>query len=475
MGVAGRTRSKSVRGSRIYWRLTTPEGNPYMFGIELVVMAAMICVNSVFAAYEIALASVAVARLKRLADEKRSGAEVALYMKRNVEASLAVVQLGITLVGAVAAAVGGAGAEEVLAPALSARLGVSAAVAEVLAIGTVVVPLIVVTIIFGELIPKVYALRHAERVCLTLSPFMRWFSFSVWPAVWLFEKSVMTVMGWAERRASPGSPLKPEMAELQEIRSGAAVARAARLIGHREEGIILAATQLQTRRVRDSMLPAEHVNALDANVGLAENLIAAHLNMHTRFPVVERAGDLQSVIGYVNVKDIIATLRLSPNEPTLRAITRSVTEFRADQSLADCLESFMRERSHIATVRDGDGRVVGMITLEDVIEELVGEIEDEYDRLPVYLTPSGSAWVAGGGVSLARLKAVTGIELPADPGTATASCLSEWVEARVGRPPAGGEVIERDGVRVVVRKVRRNRVQEAQLGRNERPTPATTS
>ncbi len=443
-----------------------------MFGIELVVMAAMIGVNSVFAAYEIALASVSVARLQRLADEKRRGAAVALYMKQNVEASLAVVQLGITLVGAVAAAVGGAGAEEVLAPVFAERLGLSQAAAEVLAIGTVVVPLIVVTIIFGELIPKVFALRHAERVCLTLSPFMRGFSFTVWPAVWLFEKSVVTVMGWAERRASPNSPLKPEMAELQEIRSGAAVARAARLIGHREEGIILAATQLQSRRVRDSMLPAEHMNTLVADVGLAENLIAAHLNMHTRFPVFERAGDPQSVIGYVNVKDIIATLRLSPYEPTLRAITRPLSNFRDEQSLADCLEIFMRERSHIGMVRDGGGRVVGMITLEDVIEELVGEIEDEYDHLPVFVTKSGEAWVAGGGVSTARLAATTGLDFPTDPPTDTAPSLAAWVEGQLGRPPSGGDVLERGGVRVVVRKVRRKRVQEAQVGRSERSPTA---
>ena len=100
-----------------------------MWGFELVVMFAMIGVNSVFAGYELALASVTLARLQRLADENRGGAKVALYMKQNMEASLAVVQLGITLVGAVAAAVGGAGAGEKLAPALLGYLGMSKAMA----------------------------------------------------------------------------------------------------------------------------------------------------------------------------------------------------------------------------------------------------------------------------------------------------------------------------------------------------------
>ena len=143
-----------------------------MWGLEIAVMLAMIGVNSIFAGYEIALASITVARLQRLATDKRAGAKVALYMKENMEASLAVVQLGITLVGAIAAAVGGAGAEDNLAPGFKRRL-VSNADGGSLAIAGVVLPLTVLTIIFGELIPKVFAIRNAEWVCLRLSPFMR--------------------------------------------------------------------------------------------------------------------------------------------------------------------------------------------------------------------------------------------------------------------------------------------------------------
>lgn len=425
-------------------------------------MLVMICVNSVFAGYEIALASVSLGRLQRLAHEKRMGAEVALDMKRNMEASLAVVQLGITLVGAIAAAVGGAGAEESLTPALMRHWGLSKGWAEILAIVLVVVPLTVVTIIFGELIPKVYALRNAEWMCLRLSPPMRWFSYSVWPAVWLFETIVMAVMAWGERRLGTGAPGHSETAELQDLRASAVLARTSRLIGHREEGIILGATEMSQRRVRDIMLPAEHISTLDVNASLAQNLVDAHLDMHTRFPVVERKGDPQTIMGYVNVKDIIATLHLSPREPTLHAIVRAMPTFREDQSLAECLERLMREHTHIALVRDEAGRVAGMISLEDIIEELVGEIEDEYDRLPTNLVRSGVAWISGGGVSLERLKSVAGIDLSVDqvPGPST---LSDWVSHRLGREVRGGDVVAHGPVRIVVRKVRRNKVQEAQI------------
>jgi putative hemolysin len=116
---------------------------------------------------------VTLARLDMLAGDRNAGAAAASYMKRNMEGSLAGIQLGITLVGAITAATGGAGAEEQLTPAFQAWLGVSPGMAEFLAIATVLVPLTFVTIIFGGLIPKVFALRNKEWVCLMLSPPMR--------------------------------------------------------------------------------------------------------------------------------------------------------------------------------------------------------------------------------------------------------------------------------------------------------------
>jgi putative hemolysin len=433
-----------------------------MWGFEIAVMSVMIGINSIFAGYEIALASITVARLQRLAVDKRAGAKVALYMKENMEASLAVVQLGITLVGAIAAAVGGAGAEENLAPAIQRELQVSSPTAEFLALIGVVLPLTVVTIVFGELIPKVFALRNAEWVCLRLSPFMRWFAFSVWPAVWMFETIVSGVMSWGESFRDVNRP-KPETAELHEIRATAALARASRLIGHREEGIIHGATEMQSRPVRDIMLPAEHIRMLDINAPLSDSLITAHLDMHTRFPVVEKQDDLQSVAGYVNVKDIIATLRLNPKDPSLRAIVRKLPSFRDAQPIAECLERLMREHTHIAIVRDTSGKVIGMVSLEDILEELVGEIEDEYDRLPAHVVASGSAWVVGGGVPLVRLQAATGLDLGSDQPDGGAITLSEWVIGHLGREVTGGESLNRGRWRVVVRKVRRKKVQEAQV------------
>ncbi|MCU0703170.1 MAG: hemolysin family protein [Fimbriiglobus sp.] len=423
----------------------------------------MIVVNSVFAAYELALASVHLARLEQLAAENKPGAVAAVHMKRNVEGSLAGIQLGITLFGAVAAATGGAGAEERIAPAIEHATGLSAGIAEVLAIAAIVAPLTVFTILFGELVPKVFALRNKEWVCLAVSPAMKFFVTLVWPIVWLLEKSVSSLMAWGERRfAHDGG--KGEAAELLELKATAAQARFTHLIGDRQERIIVGATSLTTRPVGEIMLPADAISLLHADAHVADALVAAHLDMHTRFPVSEVPGDPQKVIGYVNFKDIIAHMRLAARDgSTVRTILRDIPSFPLDAPVVACLEQMIRGYVHIALVRNANGVVVGMITLEDIIEELVGDIGDEYDHLPVHISRSGRGWVVGGGISPDRLKQLTEIELPVAEADTAPRHLSEWVSRQFTEPLRGGEVVTRGPLRVVVRKVRRQNVLEAQV------------
>jgi len=434
---------------------------------ELLVILAMIGLNSLFAAYEIALASVSIARLQVLANENHRGAKAALYMKDNFEASLATAQLGMTVLGAIAAATGGVGAAENLVPFFRGWLGVSRGFSEFLAITVIVVPLTIITIFFGELVPKVFAIRNKELVCLRLSRGMKWFSFSVWPAVWMLEGAVTAIMNWNERRRKGGhlDVHRFEATELQSLRASAALARASRLIGEQQEKIILHTAHLSGRPVREIMLPAEFISMLDVNATLDESMITAHLDMHTRFPVAQLPGDAQSIIGYINLKDLLALMRLTRGEdPTLRSILRPFPRLPDSIPITASLERMIREHTHIALVVDASNKVVGMITLEDILEEFIGEIEDEYDRLPAHVTPSGRAWVVGGGISIQRLKDVTGIDLTDDLPPAGAATLSTWVSGHLGRPIRGGDEITRGGVRVIVRKIRRQKVLEAQVG-----------
>lgn len=437
-----------------------------MGSLEILVVLAMILVNAVFAAYEIALASISVSRLNVLIQENRRGARSALEMKEGIERSLAVVQLGITLVGLTAGATGGAGAEEVLTPVLE-RLGVGERAANFLAITLVVVPLTVVTIVIGELVPKLFALRNKEWVCLRLSPVMRGFANAVWPLVWLLEASASMLIDLSERFSHPRSNAssRNEAAELQELRAITSLARTSRLIGAREENIILGAARLSSRHLSEIMLPAEHISMLNLNDSISSSLLAAHMDMHTRFPVAEKPGDPQTIVGYVTFKDIIAVLKNNPSEPSIRSIIRGIPSFYDDLPIATALEQLMREHTHIALVRDHSQKVLGMITLEDIVEELIGDVQDEYDLLPVHVMKAGNGWVVGGGLSPLRFRDLTGVEL--EPLHATLHTqphnLAAWIAERIGRVPHGGEEVLYEGFRIVVRKVRRQRALEVSI------------
>jgi putative hemolysin len=334
--------------------------------------------------------------------------------------------------------------------------------AQFLSIALVVAPLTVITIIFGELVPKVFSLRNKEWVCLRLSPGMEWFSYSVWPAVWVLEGAVRSITRWGRCRDGRDGNSDQRRAAIQELHGAASLARMSRMIGQREEGIIVSASRLADTPVRDIMLPAEFMGMLTADQTLSEALVAAHREMHTRFPVTERSGDPQRIIGYVNFKDIIAALRLSPQSPSLRHLVRQLLRFRAETSVADCLEQLIHARNHIALICSSEGEVLGMVTLEDIVEELVGEIHDELVRLPDHLQPAGPGWIAGGFVSLKRLRESAGIELKSQDEKPIYT-LNDWIVQRLGRPPRGGDEVNGDGYRVLVRKTRHVLVQEAYL------------
>src|SRR5580698_2457663 len=144
---------------------------------ELLIILTMVALNAVFSAYEMALASISRIKLTYLVETKKKGAAEALFMKDRMEASLAAVQLGVTLVGSIAAAIGGAGATEALNPYFQNHFGLSKNLAEVLSLITLIIPLSSFTIIFAELIPKIFAIKNSEWVVLKLSKIMVYFSY----------------------------------------------------------------------------------------------------------------------------------------------------------------------------------------------------------------------------------------------------------------------------------------------------------
>ncbi len=432
-----------------------------LFTYSLIVIFIMLLLNAVFAAYEMALASVSRARLRGFVHENKRGSQDALFMKERIEGSFAVIQLGITLFGVIAAAVGGAGVDETLAPYLLKHLNISQLAADILSLVVFIIPLSMLAIIFGELVPKNFALKNREWVSLRLSPAMRSLYVVCSPVVSLLEKIVKLITEIGSRKITDlenyNSP------NIHELKIAASVARASRIIGIREEKIVHSAAELSTRPVKEIAIPAEEISTIPVYSSLSEALVKAHMDMHTRFPVSTKEGDPQTITGYINFKDVIYALHANPADPSLKAIVRPMKSFDADTNISVVMEEMMQGALHIGLVQDKSGKILGMVTLEDILEELVGEILDEYDRLPVYIHPYGNGWVMGGGVPLEKVALVTGIDITRlkqqeAPGPNT---LAQWCRYIKKGEVKGAEAFERCGLIVTVRKFRRKQVLEA--------------
>jgi putative hemolysin len=411
--------------------------------------------TGVFVAYEMAIASVSRARLHVLEGRKIKGAAEAVFMKDNMEASLAVMQLGITLLSAAAAATGGLSAADLLSPYLINHLGLPHAWSTVISLVVIVIPLSGFTIVFAELVPKMVALNNRERVCLSLAPFMKKLCRALGPVVRVLER----IVKWVIATFFKTSALSGEDAGLHELHAAAALARTSRLIGAREEKIVVAAAQLSTRKVKEIVIPRRDMCMIPVSATLSEALIRAHMDMHTRFPICASEKDRQTIMGYINFKDIMAALKLNPSDPTVKGIVRPIRSVEADASIASALETMIQDNLHIMLVIMKEKGVIGMITLEDIIEELVGDIEDEFDRFPSHVHPYSGGWIVGGGVTMGVLMRETGVALPPDivPGMR----FADWCARRKEGDFEGGETIEADGLVVLIRKLRRRKVGEA--------------
>lgn len=424
--------------------------------MTLLIILLMFAANALLAAYEMALASVSRTKIAVLLQEKHSGAEASLFMKDHLEGSLAVVQIGITLVGAIAAALGGAWAEEFFTPFLQNVCGVQHHLAHILSIACVVLPLSFVTIVFSELVPKTYALKNKEWVILKLSPAMRVIYALLAPLVTVMENIVRFCTRNAPQKNQ--DPKTAQKAALTDLRTAAAIASSSRLFSQREEKIVLASAQFCVRTIAEIQVPLDHVYFLSANDSIAETFLKAHLDMHTRFPVLENMQDKQSIIGYLNFKDIFSSTKTSSAHTSTRSIVRPIIKLPQDTLISSALEQLMKTKQHICLVTDGT-QITGILTLEDIFEELVGEIEDEYDFSAAYIRPFGDSLVVSTSAKMTDVFAALNQSVP--PGMNPAWTVGKWVETTLGRAPTKNEKFSANGLLLETRKFRRQHLVEA--------------
>ena len=303
-----------------------------------------------------------------------------------------------------------------------------------------------VAVLLGtEIIPKVIGVSYAERLAPFEAPLLSFMTTALTPFVALTE--------WLAR------PFKREGGKsrlsIADLRTMADMARHDRVIGAEEESIIINATKLRQLTVSAVMVPRERVVLFDARQPNIANFETAASSLHTRYPV-SQDGTVEGIIGYVNFKEIVAMMP-SRREAQIQPFIRPLPRLPAAASLNDALKSLLGHREHMALVEDGERRIVGLVTLEDVLEEIVGDLTDEFDYLSEeIIAVAPRRWKIGGGARLSRVAQQTGLALNLDL-SGTDALLSDWVQQQVGREPRVGDTVADGAVRFTVIQTRRRK------------------
>lgn len=245
---------------------------------------------------------------------------------------------------------------------------------------------------------------------------------------------------------------------IREIDSLASMARVNRLIGRKQEKIISSAIHLSGVTAEQVMIPLEQATVLDSTHTIQEAFLIAHTDLHTRYPVRDSEASGR-MVGYVNFKELVYFMSTNPNNPSFMGIIRPLHFVSPETSASELLKLFVDQHNHMVVVRDATGEALGLVTVEDVIEELVGEIEDEFDRLPQYVhSLAGGVWMAGGGVAMTVLAERIGENLGGN-----GEILADWLAAAVGPGFKSGDTFRKGRYEFAVRRIKRGRIFDAAI------------
>ncbi len=349
--------------------------------LEIVVIAVLILVNAVFVAAEIALVTVRRSRIRQLSDEGDPRARRVGRMTERPGRLLATIQLGITFVGFLAAAFAGASTASHVADGLRA-ISPLAASADILALLIVTLVVSLVTIVFGELVPKTLALAHAERYALALARPVELLGMLLAPVVWLLTTITHGITRLLGVRDVPDDAITSEELRILVERGGEQGT-----IEAEEEQMIGGVLELGERRVHEVMVARVDIAALSVDASLDEIVQTIVAEGHSRIPVYD--GSIDNIVGLLYAKDLLPFLVGDDRPPSIRGLVRTPLFVPESMLVDDLLQSLQRRRVHIAIVLDEHGGTAGLVSIEDLIEEIVGEIQDEYDEEEPMIVPAG--------------------------------------------------------------------------------------
>jgi len=428
--------------------------------LEAGMIVALILANGFFVATEFALVKVRASQLRPL--EKTGGWRVRLALRatKHLGAMLSASQLGVTLASLGLGWVGEPFLAHQLEPLLG-RWGINDP--HTVSSISFAVAFTVITflhIIFGELGPKAIAIQRAQKISLWFSGPLLAFYYVFFPFIWLLNASADRLLGWFGLRPAGEGELALSTEELEYVFSNAR---------HVHPGdALINKLMVQSLRARGTMAqqimrPRDQVIALWLDRPVAENLRIAQMSGHSRFPVC--SGSLDKVEGLLLVREWLWQIQALGSDTPFEPLVREVVQFELNTPLHSMIERFRSARSHLAVVLDGNQRLAGIITFEDVLEEIVGDIRDEFDieHGPVYKRTE-SAIVVSGSFTMRELQAETGwpVEWQARETVAT------WTMRHLGHIPKRDDTMVVGELRLTVLEANAERARRVRIER-ERP------
>ena len=433
-------------------------------GVAIVVL---ILANGFFVAAELALVSVRETRVEQLLAQRRPGARLVLRLQQHLDDFLPAVQLGVTLCSL---ALGWIGEpviadifEEWLAWMPHARL-----YAHLIAAPIAFAVITYFHVLLGELVPKALALRKTEQVAIAVAGPMDVFIRLTRPAVHLMNRSAAAVLYlFRTPMAHESSAHSPE-----ELKLIATAARRTGMLPAYQEALIHRAVEVSEIPTREIMTPRQRIFSLPFDMLIEDASARIVEEQHSRIPVYDPAQGPESIVGLVYSKDISRLMHFRASAKTrfseapfvdlrLKQVMREVLVVPETKPVLDLLNEFQARRRHLAIVVDEFGSTIGLVTVEDAIEQLVGEVDDEFDiASKKVLTSATGTLILDGSVNLRDLETQMQWNLPREGGVET---LAGFLLARLGKIPRGGETIEYERRRFTVLEMNGLRISRVRI------------
>jgi CBS domain containing-hemolysin-like protein len=423
----------------------------------------LVFINGFFVAAEFALVKVRLSRLDELIRQQRLSASTARWLARRLDASLSACQLGITMASLGLGWIGEPAVAHLLRPLLLTVGVASERWIHGIAFAVAFSAITAAHLVFGEQAPKIFALRRPERVLLWFAPPLKLFYFLSYPIMVALNATTSFLL----KQIGVGSASEHDTVHSQEeIIALLRLAHQHGELSRSEHRLINAVFEFDDTVCRRVMQPRSDIIVLDVNCSFSECIALAKKSKHSRYPVCD--GSLDNVLGVVHIKDLIGLS--SDEERDLRSVARPAQFVPETMRVSRLLRQFQETHHHMALVVDEYGTIVGCVTLEDVVERIVGPVEDEFDAEPAEIEPDGQGkFIVLGGTSVETVNRQLKLLLT----TIEAETLSGLLTEKTGQIPKVGDRIELDGAVAEVLELQGSRASRIRMELTEKALEET--